>query len=251
MLCPKCHQEIPDEIKVCPNCGIAITQPAFLSAKKSSKLAKTALVFTILAVIGCPLLIFGPIALALGAIELYRIKKGLSSPLGRSNAMAGIIIGLIATLIIPLAIRGYYAGYIRSKVGQARGDMRIIAIALESYFIDWSTYPTPDYAAQGKPIIPQILTAPIDITSGKPYLYRIPNDRFSAKGNQPYRYFSGWTETNGFWILASNGPDKKIDLDVRTYNRADPTWLDKFGIPNQYDPTNGTISSGDIWRYGP
>jgi len=56
------------------------------------------------------------------------------------------------------------------------------------------------------------------------------------------------------WILVGGGPDRDIDL---TYKRFSPT-VKKFGSKRSlgtlfsqygYDPTNGTISDGDIMRF--
>lgn len=210
MLCPKCHQEIPDGTAVCPNCKTAISQP--------------------------------------GTPEPQIFKN---SPL--KLVFIVILTFVFIVILATFAFQKVQIMQLRSKVYRAKADMRMLAAALESYYIDYSNYPKPDYDAQGKPVVPKILLAPIDIPSRKPYLNNLPNDPFSVKGKQPYRYFASPEEHGNYygWIITSNGPNKKSDLDIKTYNPIDTTWLEKYGIPNQYDPTNGVWDSGDIWRIGP
>jgi len=55
-------------------------------------------------------------------------------------------------------------------------------------------------------------------------------------------------ETYDFFIFRSNGPDEDIDIDVKELNTTPPNYgLPKPIIEYAYDPTNGTISNGDIF----
>ncbi|MDI6784934.1 MAG: hypothetical protein QME64_12690, partial [bacterium] len=249
MQCPRCGIRVKKNTEICPTCGMKfdlLTQPneaEVVPKEKPSRLARATLVIAILAVIGCPILIFGPIALVLGLIELSRIKKGTATALGYDYAIAGVIIGLIATLIIPLAIRGYYAGYLRSKVSQTRGDMRTISTSLEQYYVDFGSYPKPDFDTQHNPILPFSITTPTA------YITTIPTDPFSLQGKQPHRYFAGREERGNYYrgyVIASLGPNNIKDLDVTTYNPKDERYPEDFVVAFGYDPRNGIISNGDI-----
>ncbi|MBN2190568.1 MAG: DUF4190 domain-containing protein [Candidatus Aureabacteria bacterium] len=72
------------------------------SADKASGKAITSLVLGILGLLCC-----GPLAIVawiLGAMELSDIKKGLSSKAGEGMAKAGMIIGIIGTVLMVLGI---------------------------------------------------------------------------------------------------------------------------------------------------
>ena len=96
-----------------------------------------------------------------------------------------------------------------------------------------------------------MLTTPVDHQSS------IPFDPFAPKRDsywaRTYRY-----ATNGktCWILTSLGEDKDADMVVEDYIRSASgdirLYLFQFGGPYvEYDPTNGTISDGDVFRTGP
>jgi len=101
---------------------------------------------------------------------------------------------------------------IRQSVAKVKADLRSIATALESYYVDWNKYPTNL----------NNLTTPIA------YLTQVFGDPF-AKGNESLQV--GVTENSDNWKAYSVGPDQ-IDDDGEII----------------YDPTNGTISKGDIIR---
>lgn len=61
----------------------------------------TILTLGILSVVVCS--IMGPIAWSMGNEELRRIDSGLTSPDGRSNVVAGKILGIISTVLMIIA----------------------------------------------------------------------------------------------------------------------------------------------------
>lgn len=99
-------------------------------------------------------------------------------------------------------------------VSPVRSDLRSLATALESYRIDWSVYP-PD---------PHRLTTPV------PYVTAIFRDPFSLNESEPF-LFELEPER---WRIHSIGPDQ----------------IDQHALI-VYDPTNGTVSAGDVIRVGP
>jgi hypothetical protein len=66
----------------------------------------------------------------------------------------------------------------------------------------------------------------------------------------PLRYFR-WPEATAALLLV-NGPDEDIDVDERVLvSVPQPESFDKYRdamVPYRYDPTNGTVSSGDVFR---
>jgi hypothetical protein len=100
---------------------------------------------------------------------------------------------------------------IRQSVAKVKADLRSIATALESYYVDWNKYPTNL----------NNLTTPIA------YLTQVFGDPF-AKGDETLKL--GVSEKN-YWKTYSVGPDQEDNKGEIIY-----------------DPTNGTISKGDIVR---
>ncbi len=75
----------------------AAPQPGPPSAGASGR-ATTSLVLAILGFVCCQL--FGPVAWYLGAQERKAIRAGLSSPAGEGFATAGMILGIVGTVLL-------------------------------------------------------------------------------------------------------------------------------------------------------
>ena len=104
---------------------------------------------------------------------------------------------------------------IREKAGKAMADLRSLAVGMEAYRVDHDTY-APSLVS---------LTTPVAYLSG------IPSDPFSTQDPaDPYR-------------LNVNSPDYKPIL----YSIG-PDAEDQKGLL-VFDPTNGTMSQGDLVRY--
>ena len=165
----------------------------------------------------------------------------------------------------------------RSDKGRVKADMRSTANALEAYYVDHGAYPIalPLVSMAGDPelarrmggeslgaIFPGSPDGPYGLTTPQACMTNIFTDRFTA-GYRPRIYYRGryftkslgipenpfvyFRDDNG-WILVSPGPD--LDYDI------DPKHDYKSGIPQpshrllvkSYDPSNGTISDGDVFR---
>ena len=183
------------------------------------------------------------------------------------------IIGILAAIAIP----NFLQAQTRAKVSRVQSDMRNLAMPLEAYYVDYNGYPFDaqyGWYVSGMEIyrafLPRLamLTSPIDYTSSVPedifavgavgsgsifdVAYRVPYqtgdlthpytfdfaNRISYDGTKEngWETFSSRPETV-MWALRSIGPDHNA-----TY----------LGYTVEvYDPTNGTISSGDIFYTGP
>ena len=211
------------------------------------------------------------------------IVKGKRNKSGFTLIELLIVIAIIAILAL-IAIPNFLEAQTRSKVSRSQADMRSVATAIEAYYLDYNSYiwsadnkywqtsapgaaftqsnPANNYAWYGR------LSTPVA------YITTIPRDPFS-KGfpnvGLPdkcyFNYYAGAmletdTSPRSFWVLAGMGPDLLPNIyQVKTVG-ADPSWLDVLnpsgGVPlsnetNQttdlpYDPTNGTISAGDVMR---
>ncbi len=218
----------------------------------------------------------------------------ISSVKGGFTLIELLIVVAIIAILAAIAVPNFLESQTRAKVSRTMSDMRSLATALESYGVDYNSYPfqgavtpkknpgkvvipvgvsgtsDPGDPMNGSPqkrynkFIPHILTTPVA------YLSTLHEDPFAAhvKGPQPessyyfYNYFDdsiNWMLTAGgktrqqianmiykrsiwgSWILISNGPD--LDrLDIRGKTVGTDLTL------GYYDPTNGTISNGDILR---
>lgn len=151
-------------------------------------------------------------------------------------------------------------------VQRTKADMRSMATAIEAYYVDNNCYPSSDPSvnlrkvAPGQKAISSFTTT--SLTTPIAYITSIPSDPFAGEG-QIFGYHMATTVVPGKkpesagWILLSPGPDGRFDLDPGVY-RADPDPKAYSGassvapqpelIAGAYDPTNGTVSAGDIWR---
>jgi len=188
-----------------------------------------------------------------------------------------IVVAIIA-ILAAIAIPNFLEAQVRSKVSRAKADMRTIVTALEAYSVDNNQYPVELTASLNGPNsgwfrFPHLLTTPqaymtqalVDPFRISPdprdaytpaalpekdrtYMYirilavasALINPRFSGtfggsdEGNDPGSPRLDWF---GKWALQSFGPDKVCGV-LPNYNWA------FAGII--YDPTNGTVSGGDI-----
>ncbi|MCC6546346.1 prepilin-type N-terminal cleavage/methylation domain-containing protein [Candidatus Sumerlaeota bacterium] len=195
-----------------------------------------------------------------------------------------IVVAIIA-ILAAIAVPNFLEAQTRSKVSRAKADMRSIATSLEAYAVDNNQYPykhgplPPGISNIGSIVgswVPSALSLDgCSITTPIAYMTAVPEDVFNrgnkklaAAGLQPghpiygFRYcrvvsrpaagipansmagnggsdisgtdpfgLSTRADRYGRWFMLSSGPD--LDDDI-------------FGFNNQYDPTNGTISNGDI-----
>jgi type II secretion system protein G len=164
-----------------------------------------------------------------------------------------IVVAIIA-ILAAIAIPNFLEAQVRAKVSRVRAEMRMLATALEAYRIDENAYP-PYLVPPGTRLQPtsrrlRPLTTPIAyVTSIPPDIFAIrtrdPNyDAFDYVDEEsPKELFSppwDYQWTYGYaWIMNSMGPDL-----INQYR--------SLGYPDMfYDPTNGTVSDGDIIRAGP
>lgn len=196
-----------------------------------------------------------------------------------------IVVSIIA-ILAAIAVPNFLEARVRANNSRAVSDMRTITTGLESYRIDNNEYP-PGWIEVGNPINDsgaivgliepkearlKPLTTPIS------YLSTIPRDPF-LKGVQTderqtaYSYWHpehadahridndgpdghvghfmtpdlfqdvpGESTRYGRYVLTSAGPDGQVEPPEHALPGA------TLAV---YDPTNGSISKGMIWRFGP
>lgn len=150
-----------------------------------------------------------------------------------------------------------------NNIVRAKREIRNLATALETYRVDHKTYP-PAVNENGEVQIYTTKSIPVSagfiswmLTTPVTYESRISGDPFGGHNGVVWERNYGYaTDGKTGWILASRGPDRDFDMDLAAYitdASCDITrYLTQFGgIQAEYDPTNGLLSSGDVFRTGP
>ncbi len=191
-----------------------------------------------------------------------------------------IVVAIIA-ILAAIAVPNFLEAQTRSKVSRAKADLRTLATALESYRVDENSYPLcnnfgtaqADPGQGNIPILERLSTPVAYITDpliDDPFQTEFrsgsisPSDgswnptRASNPEVDPYNYFAPGPDglqdvlTVGdraiwYWGLQSIGPDQTY-LNMSGLLRSNTTT--RAIAANVYDPTNGTISRGSIFRIG-
>lgn len=198
-----------------------------------------------------------------------------------------IVVAIIA-ILAAIAVPNFLEAQTRAKVSRQVSNLRTVATALESYAVDHNTVPMTTYNVSpverpgsgtwslqerwkmwpGGPGLAGGLTTPVayvSSTSALEDVFRLPLNLESEIATQvmyvpsnfyePGRYahsvsspslYSGQMERYGAWQLRSAGPDmyyRNVYPDKHDYG-AGPLGDNRAS----YDPTNGTVSGGDIIR---
>lgn len=187
-----------------------------------------------------------------------------------------IVVAIIA-ILAAIAVPNFLEAQVRAKVSRVKADQRSLGLALECYALDNNgKYP--------KILLPEFLTTPIA------YMSTLPQDAFHGddlrqKTRNTFLYVTlqkpaaGWRAENlyldyyasnwpylsprparipdylgqpvAMWELKSTGPNRNSKM-TNNPSASLPGYInpgDDFSLA--YDSTNGTISNGDICRYGP
>ena len=199
---------------------------------------------------------------------------------GKRNAFTLIellIVVAIIAILAAIAVPNFLEAQMRSKVARVKADMRSISLGVESYRIDHTSYPldsedwehnTEATAYPDWDWVLQVITSPVA------YMTSIPSDPFVnaslAEGihtwyltktgygdnrhivTDPRHHFYPGARDKYEWCLDSPGPDIWWEFDryfggfISQYSP-----LPWRGDTVYYDPSNGSLSQGDIYVYGP
>lgn len=185
------------------------------------------------------------------------------------------IIGILAAIAIP----NFLMAQVRAKVARVRADHQTVATALETYRVDSNSYPSCGHLAgdgRAHDYLPNDLTTPVAyirrVDAGALIdPFRDSLDASTSRGLDPdganftdvdytrYRYlnhkeiwidilnmpvyYTAQQRTTGEWCVSSSGPDR-----VANYYSPNPYGCSIYTLWFPYDPTNGVVSRGDIFR---
>lgn len=200
--------------------------------------------------------------------------KKLYNPAKAFTLIELLIVVAIIAILAAIAVPNFLEAQTRSKVSRVKADMRSMAVALEAYMVDHNAYPR-SYRLVGetRTYINSQLTTPIAyITSVFPDPFNItdpnPDNRvFPYWGPDYFRVAEGSMDkilsevlpnvaddsdgkltTTNFWVILSFSPDQDfdcLDTPMGAIRCRENGWPQ---VMQEYDPTNGTISDGDIFR---
>ena len=180
------------------------------------------------------------------------------NPLKRNHQGFTLIELLIAvaiiTILASIAIPNFLAAQVRAKASRAASDLRTLAVGLDSYHVDRNRYPpTPMASLSDRYLRLRFLTTPVAYLSSlpievfrkdepAPYAYWSSNLSDAMKESPVFFYLTQENRLRGRWSLFSRGPDLDYELAIEEGGS---------GLLIVYDPTNGSVSNGDIMRFGP
>ena len=168
-----------------------------------------------------------------------------------------IVVAIIA-ILAAIAIPNFLQAQIRAKVSRVRSEQRTTTTALESYMVDNNTYPW--YNNPHDNLSMDEFYTPLSLTTPVAFITSLYNDVFpnlhaglDTSEAHPFHYYHAGQSSddilekytnynmlptgsgvNAQWAIISHGPDTDDDECLFAY-----------------DPTNGTVSNGDIARFGP
>jgi prepilin-type N-terminal cleavage/methylation domain-containing protein len=200
-----------------------------------------------------------------------------------------IVVAIIA-ILAAIAVPNFLEAQTRSKVSRAKADMRTSATAIESYAVDNNAYIKSNYYSYAFAVVSQSgadgygpvlekLTTPIAyLSSGAslkdPFVGRarysssFPDGppvtlvavQLDVQVASLYHYMArdetGATNNDTidsgvkakWWFMECCGPDRCYHNISTILNGANGT-LPQI-LKSQYDPTNGTVSQGSVFRVG-
>jgi prepilin-type N-terminal cleavage/methylation domain-containing protein len=186
-----------------------------------------------------------------------------------------IVVAIIA-ILAAIAVPNLLEAQTRAKVSRTRADMRAVAAAIEAYRVDSNHYPPPFGVTAAARDSWAVLSTPIAYLASGRTVDPFSRPRGSVEQSTPtYELINGnghiievpatapWSvsppgQTGTWWWIASRGPDLRygfqnpaIDPETNIRQKFFESDLNHAGwLTVVYDPTNGTISLGNLYRAG-
>lgn len=188
-----------------------------------------------------------------------------------------LIVVAIISILASIAVPNFLDAQTRAKVARVRNDLRLLNVSLEAYHVDNQAYPSRTKAPLS-PLLPgtgdvefrteelKCLTTPIAYMTALPVDVFAPR-RLAEEGTlEDAILLDYWTPyltshmvvcikdgpllaPRSTWALASQGPDQTFGMAGFWGNMLPPNSPYFATHIQDYDPTNGTISAGNIYRF--
>ena len=189
-----------------------------------------------------------------------------------------LVVLAIISILAAIGVSNYQNASIRARVAACESNMRVIESAIIQYKNDFARYPAFYRGKPGDPFDRWYLMLPMSrrlsvLTTPMRYITTVPTDPFPVtrtvdatsllffdtfdycdadslaiiKGAQLGGDVAGRT-SGAAWRLASPGPDLIQAYGGTTARAGSASMSNRLGV--DYDPTNGTMSHGDIVRVG-
>ena len=195
---------------------------------------------------------------------ILMVSRSELSPRQIMTAMALAPAAMMGAITVPNFIEAKH----RSKRSRVMADMRTLGIALEAYNIDtnqyaaWSAEPSENPFGPYADSYPQYHNLPtfrlrqagnnlMTLTTPISYVTEYMTDPFGPIQGPTFAYWTPPPPAIG-WIMWSPGLDGVHQLTLDNIGQAyDPSGPvpSPYLIERAYDPTNGTVSGGDVYRF--
>lgn len=193
-----------------------------------------------------------------------------------------LVVVAIISILSGIAVPNFLDAQVRSKVSRMRTDMRTLATAIEAYHVDNNAYPRRQIPS--RPSAPPGSSPPLQtgdvtkraedmsrLTTPVSYMESLAPDIFEVQLAPPNNLIDYWDRNiilevrgtvsnlrptnpkyaavNDRWAFFSVGPDRhfgNVSSNLGNYPRS-TTLPSSYAV--DYDPTNGTVSPGNVWRF--
>jgi type II secretion system protein G len=179
-----------------------------------------------------------------------------------------IVVAIIA-ILAAIAVPNFLEAQTRAKVSRTMADMRSLTTALEAYRVDSNNYPPGTTNGPNTPFY-SYLRRLVPLTTPVAFITSVPNDPFNLFGEltQPFPP----NEVKAFDYFLVTDLDASVPTQIGEFNDQSGHLINaqyalrswgpdlingrfsgaRQGVgPIPYDPTNGTVSFGDIKYFGP
>lgn len=179
-----------------------------------------------------------------------------------------IVVAIIA-ILAAIAVPNFLEAQMRAKVSRVHADMRTVATGLELYTVDHHQAPNSQ-AGYGMAFVinPTFRARLARLTTPIAYIATVPDDVFLHRNEsnpndktllhpdfKPYMYARGdytifdanYKQYKTKWLLTSSGPDNILSQASYFPEKIFASNAAHF---SRYDATNGTMSRGDVYRFG-
>lgn len=180
-----------------------------------------------------------------------------------------VVIGVIALLAV-IALPNLLEAQVRSKVSRTKADLKSVSVAVELYRTDNNVYPDADpvggykagaeyvhaclrelstpVAYMSTAVLPDVFTSkyPLAYVNIRAQVEQVPTiiDLFAPELTPMQRFELSRHE----YVLAGVGPDRVFHNELVGDRAVIIGVATRTNLSSEYDPTNGTLSGGDITR---